>query len=375
MSSSPSVVHQVLDLPAERLAAVIGSWPEPALLESGPGFGDAGRWSILAAYPRLVWEATGSRWSLHADSGVAESGEGDVLTVLADLLRRFGLAEPAEQPDPTLPPFQGGMIGFLGYDLAPRIERLPRRARARLAAARYPAGTLRHGGHGRLAHRAGRALGLGPDRRGTRGRRAALPRLAQGPRSARSGRQATDRARTDRWDRSIELIRPRDLSRDGAPRAGIHRGRRRLPGQPVAAVHGPGTSDPLDLYLRLKAESPAPFAAFLQLGRPGGRLGQPGVVLPDAGRPAGHPADQGDPAARLGPRRRRPARRRAARLAQGPRRADHDRRPRAQRPGPGLPSTARSSSATRSRSNRSPRCTTWSPRSKGGCGRTSGRST
>ena len=53
------VVHRVLDLPAERLATVIGSWPSPALLESGPGFGDAGRWSILAAHPRLVWEATG----------------------------------------------------------------------------------------------------------------------------------------------------------------------------------------------------------------------------------------------------------------------------------------------------------------------------
>ena len=78
----PAVVHQILDLPAEPLAAVIGSWPRPALLESGPGFGEAGRWSILAAYPRLVWEATGSHWSLHTDSGAAESGEGDVLTVL-----------------------------------------------------------------------------------------------------------------------------------------------------------------------------------------------------------------------------------------------------------------------------------------------------
>ncbi|HEX3447213.1 MAG TPA: hypothetical protein VHS97_03115, partial [Isosphaeraceae bacterium] len=65
----PSVVHQVLDLPAASLASVIGAWPRSALLESGPGFSGAGRWSILAAYPRLVWEATGSRWSLHADSG------------------------------------------------------------------------------------------------------------------------------------------------------------------------------------------------------------------------------------------------------------------------------------------------------------------
>ena len=57
----PNVVRQVLDVPAERLAAVIGAWPEPALLESGTDPGDAGQWSILTAYPRLVWEATGGK--------------------------------------------------------------------------------------------------------------------------------------------------------------------------------------------------------------------------------------------------------------------------------------------------------------------------
>ena len=178
-----SVVHQVLDLPAEPLAAVIGSWPQPALLESGPGFGEAGRWSVLAAYPRLVWEATDSRWSLHTDSGAAENGEGDVLTVLAGLLRRFGLADATEQPDPAIPPFQGGMIGFLGYDLAPLIERLPRRTPrdSRLPDIRlalYDTAVT-------VDARTGtdRALGLGPDRRGPCGRPSALPRLAQGPRS------------------------------------------------------------------------------------------------------------------------------------------------------------------------------------------------
>ncbi len=62
--------------------------------------------------------------------------------MLGDLLRRFGLAEPADRPDSTVPPFQGGMIGFLGYDLAPRIERLPRRVTERFAHAGYPDGTL-----------------------------------------------------------------------------------------------------------------------------------------------------------------------------------------------------------------------------------------
>ena len=40
----PRAVKQVLDVPAERLAAVIGAWPQPALLESGPHFGDAGHY-------------------------------------------------------------------------------------------------------------------------------------------------------------------------------------------------------------------------------------------------------------------------------------------------------------------------------------------
>jgi hypothetical protein len=43
----PSVVHQILDQPAAPLAGVIGAWPRSALLESGLGFGSAGRWSIL----------------------------------------------------------------------------------------------------------------------------------------------------------------------------------------------------------------------------------------------------------------------------------------------------------------------------------------
>ena len=65
----PVAVNQVLDVPAERLAAVIGSWPEPALLESGPEFGDSGRFSILTAYPRFVWEATGAQLVVAHGSG------------------------------------------------------------------------------------------------------------------------------------------------------------------------------------------------------------------------------------------------------------------------------------------------------------------
>src|SRR5450759_4936355 len=92
----PSVVHQVLDLPSDRLAAVIGTWPGPAILASGTGFGEAGRWSIYAAYPRLVFEATDRRWKLRDDSGACETGEGNPLYELARLARRFELDEGAD---------------------------------------------------------------------------------------------------------------------------------------------------------------------------------------------------------------------------------------------------------------------------------------
>ena len=124
-----SVVHQVLDLPADRLAAIIGAWPEPAILASGPGFGEAGRWSLYTAFPRLVFEATDRHWT-HPDG----------FRAVRDRSRRPARASwrgsPADSAWPirrtrrlrAVARFQGGLIGFLGYDLAPLLERLPRKA-------------------------------------------------------------------------------------------------------------------------------------------------------------------------------------------------------------------------------------------------------
>ena len=256
-------VHQVLDLPGERLAEVIGSWPEPALLESGPGFGDAGRWSILTAHPRLVWEATDSHWSLHTDSGVAENGDGDVLAVLAGLLRQFGLAEAIEQPDPAIPPFQGGMIGFFGYDLAPLIERLPRRSPrdSRLPDIRlalYDTAVTLDASTGRTELWAwdltgeGRAAAL----RRCRTWRKALDRASRSPRPV-SGPHSSRQAPSSSTDRETYLAK-------------VRRVLEYIAAGDVFQVNlsqqfsAQGRHDPLDLYLRLKEQSPAPFAAFLQ---------------------------------------------------------------------------------------------------------------
>ncbi len=257
-------VHQVLDCaPGGSIARVIGSWPEPALLESGSGFGDAGRYSILAAHPRLVFEATGSRWSLRHDSATPETGRGNALAILSQLINRFSLADSREQPDPSRPPFQGGMIGFFGYDLAPRIERLPRRAPrdSRLPDIRMAlydtAVTIDADsrlvelwswdltGEGRFA----------AERR-ARAWRKAIVRALEAPGQtvipvSELG-AATSRFDRETYGRHVRRVLDYIAAGDVFQVNLSHR------------FSAYGRPEPLDLYLRLKAASPAPFAAFLR---------------------------------------------------------------------------------------------------------------
>jgi para-aminobenzoate synthetase component 1 len=259
----PRVVRQVLELPsADRLAEVIGSWREPALLESGPGFDAAGRFSILAAHPRIVFEASGSRWQVRTDSGSYRTGAGDVLAAFGAILRRFRLAETTERPDPELPPFQGGMIGFIGYDLAPLLERLPRRL---ARDSRIPDIRMALYDTAITLDRSSRAIELWSWDLTGEGASAAARRCRN-------------------WRREITRalrLRPREASRSsalGLPRSPLDRAaftnlvRRVLEYIAAGDVYqvnlsqrfaARGPAEPLEVYLRLKAESPAPFAAFL----------------------------------------------------------------------------------------------------------------
>src|SRR3954466_3073342 len=106
---------RVADVPIDRLAPRGGRLRESALLESGPGFGDSGRWSVYAADPVGLFEATDDRWRLRLGDA-REEGRGEVLQALGGLLERFRLADPSESPEAGLPPFTGGLIGFFGYD-------------------------------------------------------------------------------------------------------------------------------------------------------------------------------------------------------------------------------------------------------------------
>ena len=261
----PSVVRQVLDVPAGRLAAVIGGWPEPALLESGTDLGDAGQFSILTAYPRLVWEATGQNWSLRTDTGRCEHGRGDVLSNLTALLERHQLAQPEDRGDAWLPPFQGGMIGFFGYDLAPELERLPRR-RPRdsrlpdIRLALYDTAVL-------IDSRAGAIELWSWDLTGE-GRSAALDRCQTWRKSIE---RSLDSPRAGRMRRSTFDNLTASLERDRYLEKAV-RVLDYIAAGDVFQVNlsqrflATGHPEPLDIYLRLKGRSPAPYAAFLRWG-------------------------------------------------------------------------------------------------------------
>ncbi len=262
-----SGVQQVLDLPADRLAGVLGTWPEPATLASGPGFGDSGRRSILAAYPRLVFEATGRRWTLRADNGTFESGDGDPLAMLAVLARRYGLATSRDSDvqdgasNPAGSPFHGGMIGYLGYDLAPLIERLPRRVAREsrlpdLRMALYDSAVIVDQATGEVALHAWDLTGEGSEaiERRCRFWRRALRSAIESPRLVRASELGPVSSNFKREAylegvrRALEYIAAGDVFQ-------INLSQR---------FSAEGSIEPLDLFLRLSAASPAPYSAFLR---------------------------------------------------------------------------------------------------------------
>lgn len=88
------------------------------LLESAESTEKAGRWSIIGSGPRRVFEARGKQITIRG------GGEARSFTVEGDVLDALRAEMEAYKPvsHGALPPFTGGMVGYLAYDAVRQFE-------------------------------------------------------------------------------------------------------------------------------------------------------------------------------------------------------------------------------------------------------------
>jgi anthranilate synthase component 1 len=107
-----------LDTPVSAYLA-LARGPYGFLLESVEGGTNAGRYSFIGLEPSVVFESRDDRIVIRRGDRIAEQ-TGDPLTALRELLSGY---RPVV--DEGMPPFIGGAVGYLSYDMVRRFERLP----------------------------------------------------------------------------------------------------------------------------------------------------------------------------------------------------------------------------------------------------------
>jgi para-aminobenzoate synthetase component 1 len=115
------LIREILNAPPpQEIFPQVESRPYALWLDSGLRHPDMGRCSFIAIDPFAVLRGTDGRPEWLGWGGAPASAE-DPLGQLSSALRRFRV-----ESAPGLPPFPGGAAGFLGYELARDLERLPR---------------------------------------------------------------------------------------------------------------------------------------------------------------------------------------------------------------------------------------------------------
>jgi para-aminobenzoate synthetase component 1 len=109
---------------AQEACQALQDASHPFLLDSGMQIGNLGRYSFVGADPFLTIRAKGDQVEIETEEGV-ERRIADPLAVLAELLDRYACLRG---PEAAEWPFAAGAVGYLSYDLCHLIERLPRTA-------------------------------------------------------------------------------------------------------------------------------------------------------------------------------------------------------------------------------------------------------
>ena len=108
-----------VDEPFELYARLSGFSRHSFLLESGKGNAEIARYSFFGSDPFLVFSSKGANYTIRTPEQVIHRA-GDPFQVLRDLLPQRGIS-----PQPNLPPFLGGAVGFFSYDFIRQFEALP----------------------------------------------------------------------------------------------------------------------------------------------------------------------------------------------------------------------------------------------------------
>jgi len=272
--SRGAIPPRVLRLPAlDRVAPMDAAeafrdLPGLALLESARP-GRTGRWSYLAADPVAILDAP---------------AEGpDPFAEARSLLARLD-GGPAGSPEPgvSAPPFAGGLVGYLGYDLGRRFETLPSIARVdqhlpvlRLALHDWVIAWDRRTGLAFLAVRT-----MDGDQAGARRRAGevfvrldalaartlppwSMPSAVIGPHTPVTFVSGTPH---QAWLDGVEAVR-QAIGRGEIYQANLTR-----------RLEAPFAGDPWPLFRRLRTGDPALFAGYLDLG-PSAATGAPRALL------------------------------------------------------------------------------------------------
>jgi para-aminobenzoate synthetase component 1 len=241
--------------------------PGLALLESARP-GRNARWTFLTADPVAVL--------------TTPAPGGDPFAVARQLLRRLdrGPAPAQEFAAPVAreaPPFLGGIVGFLGYDLGHELERLPMCSvddqglpTMQLALHDWVVAWDRRTGHAWLGGRAFDGDTHRLDRRlaDVRGRIAREPNLPPAGAPADADPELEFRSGLDRaaYEAGVDTVRAQ-IARGEIYQANLAR---RL----ETGFH----ADPWPLYRRLRTGDPSLFSAYLDLGRSAGGGGRRAIL-------------------------------------------------------------------------------------------------
>lgn len=116
-----------LDLAArpQAVCARLRGQGDALLLESSKAMPGLSGWSFVAGPPLATLTTDEARTCLRLADGTLLQAWDDPFQAIAEVMQRLRAATGPARDEAGAPPFRGGLAGFIGYDLARHVERLP----------------------------------------------------------------------------------------------------------------------------------------------------------------------------------------------------------------------------------------------------------